>query len=80
MLELLECLADISWHGEVDLSLFAIPIQCDPDVPCTCPVSGYFVMFLQCPLEVENMFFSYIFYPKIIHYKCELDRTPVVLP
>ena len=38
MAELDECLLDIAWHGEMDLSLVVVPIEHDSDVSFACPV------------------------------------------
>ena len=49
------------------LSFVVVPVQCDPNVSCSCPIAGEFVMFLECVLEMLGVFFADVFHPKVVH-------------
>ena len=62
------------------LSFVVVPVQCDPDVSCSCPIAGEFVMFLERVFEMLGVFLANVFHPKVVHNQCELYRPCVVLP
>lgn len=73
VLELLECLSNVSWNREVDLACDIVPIHCDVYVLSAIPVSSNCVAFFQCKLELQDIFVPYVFYSKIVNDKCELN-------
>ena len=67
VLKLLEGLLDITRHGEMNLALAVVPVQCYANVSVARPVSGDLVILLQRLLEVACMLLPNVFDPKIIH-------------
>ncbi len=61
------------------LSFVVVPVQCDPDVSCSCPIAGELVMLLEHVFEMLCMFLANVFHPKVVHDQCELYRPCVVL-
>ena len=68
MLELLEYLLHVAWHGQMYLVFLGVPIEDDANVSFAGPVSGYFRVLFECLFEVEGMFFSFVLDNKIIHH------------
>ena len=64
MFELSEGLGDISWHGEMDLLFFVVPIQSYANVPFALPVLCDFVVLFESVFEVDSVFFSDALYSK----------------
>ncbi len=64
----------------MDKVLFAVPIQCYPDVLFACPIARKYVVFFECILEMLCMFFTNVFDAKINDNQCELYGSCVVLP
>ncbi len=62
------------------LSFFVVPVQCDPDVLCSCPIACEFVMFLECVFEMLGVFLANVFHSKVVHDQCELYWPCVVFP
>ncbi len=62
------------------LVVFVVPVQCDPDVLCSCPIAGEFVMFLDGVFEMLGVFLANVFHPKVVHNQCELYWPCVVFP
>ena len=80
MLELCEGFGDISWHGEVNLSLGVVPVKGDASVMRAGPVCGDLVVFSEDLEEMLRVFFSAVFDTKIVRHKGELDGMPFVGP
>ena len=66
VLELFERFGDISWHREVYLSAFVIPIEGDAYASFSCPVVGDFVVLFQSCFEMQCVFFTNVFDSKLI--------------
>ena len=64
----------------MDLSFFVVPRQVDADVSVARPIGLDFVMFLEGRHEVVNVFFTNVFYAKIVDHKCEGNGSCDVLP
>ena len=62
------------------LSFFVVPVQCDPNVSCSCPIAGEFVMCLERVFEMLGVFLANVFHPKVINDQCELYRPCVMFP
>ncbi len=62
------------------LSFVVVPVQCDPDVSCSSPIAGEFVMFLERVFEMLGVFLANVFHSKVVHDQCELYWPCVVLP
>ena len=52
----------------------------DANVSVACPTGFDFVMFLEGGHEVVDVFFTNVFYAKIINNKCERNGSCDVLP
>jgi hypothetical protein len=68
MTELREGFGDISWHGEVNLSLGVVPVKGDADIMTASPVCGDLVVFLEDLEEMLRVFFSAVFDTKVVHH------------
>ena len=68
MLELFECLFDVTWHGKMDLSFVIVPVQCDAYITCASPVCSDLVVDFEGFLQVECVFFSNILDTEIVDY------------
>jgi hypothetical protein len=64
----------------MDMAVVVVPIQCYSDVSFACPITGKFVVFFKCVLEMLCMFFANVFDAEIINNQCELYGSCVVLP
>jgi hypothetical protein len=62
------------------LLFFVVPVQCDPNVLCSCPIAGEFVMFLECVFEMLGMFLANVFHPKVARDQCILYWLCVMFP
>ncbi len=62
------------------LSFFVVPVQCDPDVSCSCPIACEFVMFLECVFEMLGVSLAKVFHPKVVHDQSELYWPCVMFP
>ncbi len=60
--------------------VFVVPVQCDPDVSCFCPIAGEFELFLERVFEMLDVFLANVFHPKVVHDQCELYWPCVMLP
>ncbi len=54
----------VVWHGQMNLVVVVVPIQCYPDVSFACSITRKFVVFFKCILEMLCMFFANNFMPK----------------
>ena len=77
---MLEGFCHITQHGEVHLPFGVVPIECDANVPVTCPISSDHVVLLEDGEEVIRMFAASVFDPKVIDHKRKLDRAMFVAP
>ena len=59
MFETLEEFGNVFWHGNVKITLFVIPIQCDTTVDSTGPVFGTGVVFVDGVDEMVRKNFQY---------------------
>jgi hypothetical protein len=64
---LFKCLLDVIRHGEVNLSLFVIPVQSYSNVTCACPIACQFVVQFEDLLKVPCMFFANVFNAKVVY-------------
>ncbi len=62
------------------LPFVVVPVQCDPDVSCSCPIAGEFVMFLESVFKMLGVFLANVFHSKVVHDQCELYWPCVVFP
>ena len=67
MFEARQYVFNVPWHGDVYFLFVVIPVYCEPNVLCACPVLGYFVFFLEGVHEVFGVLHVHIFNPKIVH-------------
>ena len=51
------------------LSFVVVPVQCDPNVLCSCPIAGEFVMFFERVFEMLGVFLANVLHPKVVHPK-----------
>jgi hypothetical protein len=65
MLVLLECVADVSRHGVVDMALLIVPHEFYATEVQACPVNGNLVVFLKCHLEVIKICYVVTLMPKL---------------
>ena len=80
MVELNECLFYIDWHGEVDLSLVIVPIECDSDVSFAHPVFRDVVVESEDFHQVSGVLVAFVFDAKIVNDKSELDWSCLMYP
>ena len=64
---------DISGHGDVKITIVAVPVECDPTVEIDCVIYFDIVMAFDCCDEMIEMLFSDVFNSKIVHDEGELD-------
>ena len=67
MIEALECVFDITWHGEVYGVVLVVPIKGDATVESAGPIGGDFVFGGEDFVQVFCVFFANIFNAKIIY-------------
>ena len=80
MIELGERLLDVSRHGEVDLPLRVVPVECDSDVSSSRPIFGDVVVVLEYVHEMSGVLAAFVLDSEIVDYECELDWSCVVGP
>ncbi len=68
MLELFKSLLDIIRHGEVNLSLFVIPVQSYSNVMRAHPIACQFVVPFKDLLKMQCMFFANVFGAKVVYH------------
>ncbi len=68
MLELFKCLFDVIRHGEVNLSLFAIPVQTYSNVTRARSIACQFVVQYEDLLKMHCMFFADVFDAKVVYH------------
>ena len=73
LFHLLEELLDISWHRDVEVASFVVPINLDPTVEFSLPVYGQLVILLQDLKQMFNMFLTYVLDTAVIHHKQKLN-------
>ncbi len=62
------------------LVFFVVPVQCYPNVSCSCPTACEFVIFLECVFEMLGVFLAFVFHPEVVNNQCELYRPCGVFP
>ena len=67
MFETLEEFWNVFWHGNVKITLFVIPIQCDTTVESAGLVFRTGVLFVDSIDEMVSIFFSNILNAKIVN-------------
>ncbi len=80
VIEELEGLLHVSRHVYVDLSFFVVPRHVDANVSVARPIGLDLVMFLEGGHEVIGVFFTNVFYAKIVDNECERNGSCDVLP
>ena len=50
MVELLESLRDVPWHGEMEFAMCIVPVKMDADVMIASPIGADVIIILQCRL------------------------------
>ena len=75
-----ECFLDVVWHGDVDLFVFIVPIDCEANVAAAFPLVADGVVLFDGLHEVFGVFGSNVFHSKIIDDQTEADWSPIVLP
>ena len=69
MVESNQGIVDVAWHEKVDFTLSVIPIEGEAKVFPAGPILRNFVVGLECRNEVVGVFFTNVFYAKVIHDK-----------
>ena len=80
MLKVLECLANITWHGEINCFVTIVPGERDSTEKFTDPVHGDLVIFLKGFFEMLCMCEPHSLDAKIINNKTKGDQAPFVAP
>ena len=80
MLEFVEGLADIAWHGEVNDAILVVPFQCDANIFGARPVLIDCVPVFEGINEEDGIFFLGVFDTKVINNKTEPNVPSLVLP
>ncbi len=75
-----EGILNVSWHGEMYLAVFDVPVQCESKVLCPFPVSVNFVVLLDDACKMDNIVFLDVLHSKKIDDKGEADGAPVMSP
>ena len=73
-----ECILDVVGHGDVDFPLVVVPIDSEANIPLPLPLVAHGAFLLQGCHEVLFVFFSDIFYTKIIHNEAETDGSQIM--
>ena len=68
VLKLLECLLDISLHGDIQYSGLVVTVQCDATVNIPCSILYYCIFFLECIYEVLGVFSSMVSDYKVVDH------------
>ena len=77
----MESVGDILRHVEVKASMIIIvPVYFNSKVQATGTINIHGLIFQNGFYEVICMFFSNLFYSKIINNQCKCDRSPFLLP
>jgi hypothetical protein len=80
MFKLNEQVFNVTWHTDATVTICIVPFDIN-----TCKfITGHVVLepmeFLEKIKKVVEVFYSNIFYPKVINNEAELDGTPFVAP
>jgi len=80
MLEFSERVFNVPWHTDATATIRIVPFDVDTSKLVPCHVELYSMKFLENIKEVIEVFYSNIFYSKVINNEAELDGTPFVAP
>jgi hypothetical protein len=69
LLETVQCLFHVSWHGDVDCAMGVIPCQGHPEVERSAPVGGDDVELLKSGEEINGIVFVCVFDAEIINHE-----------
>ena len=64
----------------MDLPALVVPIERDSNVSSAFPFGCDGVVFFQCCLEMEGMFFANVLHSEVINYQSKLHCAPFVQP
>ena len=67
MFEMLEDFWNVFWHGNFNMMLFVVPIQCDTTVESAVTVLGTGVVFVDGVDDMVRIFFPDILHAKIVN-------------
>ena len=67
-------------YGEVDFSSFIVPIKCESNVFFSFPFFWYLIVLFEYTYELVVMFFSLVFYFKVLNYQGETYMLTFVFP
>jgi hypothetical protein len=68
MLELFQCILDVTRHGEVNLSFLIIPVQSYSNVTRVGPIACQFVVHFEDLLKMHCVFFANVFNAKVVYH------------
>ena len=78
MLESLEGLLDVAFHGEVDVTFFVMPVEVHSAVFLAFPVFSDYVVLLECINKVMSAFVGKALDSEIVDCEAENDVVIVV--
>ena len=76
----MECFANVSRHGYIDVLAFVVPCQGQAAIKCACHVCCNFVLFAECVMEVVDVRDVFIFDTKVVHDQGRRNWQGVVFP
>jgi hypothetical protein len=80
MLESLECLLDVCWHGQMHFSSHVVPFDGKSAISFAVPIVRTLIVLSNCVQEVLRVLLADVFYSKIVDDKGELDWARFVRP
>ena len=78
MLKCLEGVGDVAWHGDVDVSVDIVPVECEAAVELACPVFCDRVERLEGVDEVLGMVIADVLDSEVIDHECEGNGSRAV--
>ena len=75
-----ECLLDVAWHGEVDMSFVVVPVERDSYVPCAHLVFRDSVVLLKNVHYMSSVGCAFVLDAKVVHDESEIDWSLVMCP
>ena len=80
MLESRQRFIYISWHRQVDLAFFVVPVEGDAVVFRSFPIFCHGVVLFECVIQVVGVFLANILYSKVIDWQRKADGSRLMFP
>ena len=68
VLEIVEVLLDILYHGDVQYAVLLVPVQCNSAINTPFPILCCIIFVLECIYEMLGVLFYLVFYVKVVDH------------